>query len=109
MVTHVRDRLYKCPRCPAKYQDYLHYTEHKATHGPEPQQDTDSNNQRSRQRSSDSEDGDSSLEDWLECCECQRRFSELDAYTAHLKQHDLELYGMSVDDLDDEDQEVDVA
>ncbi|KAL7742170.1 hypothetical protein ACLKA6_005442 [Drosophila palustris] len=108
MVTHVRDRWYKCLRCPAKYQDYLHYTDHKATHGTEPQLETGSNSQH-RLRSSDSEDGDSSVEDWLECCECQRRFTQLDAYTAHLKQHDLELYGMSVDDLDDEDQEVDVA
>ncbi|XP_034473286.1 transcription factor E4F1 [Drosophila innubila] len=108
MVTHVRDRWYKCLRCPAKYQDYLHYTEHKATHGSDPQLETGLNSHH-RQRSSDSEDGDSSVDDWLECCECQRRFTQLDAYTAHLKQHDLELYGMSVDDIDDEDQEVDVA
>ncbi|KAH8271773.1 hypothetical protein KR044_005378 [Drosophila immigrans] len=109
MVTHVRDRWYKCLRCPAKYQDYLHYTAHKASHGNDPALESGSGSQH-RQRSSDSEDGDSSEElDWLECCECQRRFTQLDAYTAHLKQHDLELYGMSVDDLDDEDQEVDVA
>ncbi|XP_023173597.2 zinc finger protein 771 isoform X2 [Drosophila hydei] len=108
MVTHVRDRWYKCLRCPAKYQDYLHYMEHKATHGQDTQLETESRS-RSRQRSPDSGDGDSSLDDWLECCECQLRFTQLDAYTEHLKQHDLELYGLSVDDLDDEDQDVDVA
>ncbi|KAH8378005.1 hypothetical protein KR093_008459 [Drosophila rubida] len=108
MVTHVRDRWYKCLRCPAKYQDYLHYTAHKASHGNETALELGAGSQQ-LQRSSDSEDGDSSVEDWLECCECQRRFTQLDAYTAHLKQHDLELYGMSVDDVDDEDQEVDVA
>ncbi|XP_064542019.1 zinc finger protein Xfin isoform X1 [Drosophila montana] len=110
MVTHVRERWYKCLRCPAKYQDYLHYTEHKATHGQDTQLETDTNN-RHRQRSSESEDGDgdSSVDDWLECCECQLRFTQLDAYTEHLKKHDLELYGLSVDDLDDEDQDVDVA
>lgn len=111
MVTHRRERWYKCLRCPAKFQDYLHYTDHKATHGATESQFEQPavTIRRLRPRSSDSEDGDSSVEDWLECCECQCRFTQLDAYTAHLKQHDLEQYGMSVDDLDDEDQDVDVA
>ncbi|XP_034098850.2 transcription factor E4F1 isoform X2 [Drosophila albomicans] len=108
MVTHVRERWYKCLRCPAKYKDYLHYTSHKATHGSETPLELGSVAQH-RVRSSDSDDGESSLEDWLECCECQSRFTRLDAYTAHLKQHDLELYGMSVDDVEDDDQEVEVA
>ncbi|XP_030239153.1 myeloid zinc finger 1 isoform X1 [Drosophila navojoa] len=108
MVTHMRDRWYKCLRCPAKYQDYLHYMEHKATHGLDAQSETGARG-RNRQISPDSGDGDSSLDDWLECCECQLRFTQLDAYTEHMKQHDLELYGLSVDDLDEEDQDVDVA
>ncbi|XP_017004664.2 zinc finger protein 331 [Drosophila takahashii] len=103
MVTHVRDRWYKCLRCPSKFRDYLDYADHKTSHL----------EQLSSQKSSTYEsddDGESSVEDCLECCECQQRFTELDAYTAHLKQHDLELYGMSVDDVADEEQEdVDVA
>lgn len=110
MVTHRRERWYKCLRCPAKFQDYLHYTDHKATHAGTDAAQPAVTIRRLRARSSDSEDGDSSVEDWLECCECQSRFTQLDEYTAHLKQHDLEQYGMSVDDLDDEeDQDVDVA
>lgn len=110
MVTHRRERWYKCLRCPAKFQDYLHYTDHKATHAGTDAAQPAVTIKRLRPRSSDSEDGDSSVEDWLECCECQCRFTQLDEYTAHLKQHDLEQYGMSVDDLDDEeDQDVDVA
>ncbi|XP_017837643.1 zinc finger protein 629 isoform X2 [Drosophila busckii] len=107
MVTHKRERWYKCLKCPAQYQDYLQYVEHKSTHGLDAA--ATAGKLRQRQRSCDSEDGDSSVEDWLECYECQMRFTQLDAYTAHLKQHDLQLYGISVDDLDDEDQDVDVA
>jgi len=103
MVTHIRDRWYKCLRCPSKFRDYLEYADHKTSHL----------DQLSSQKSSTYEsedDGESSVEDCLECCECQQRFTELDAYTAHLKKHDLELYGMSVDDVVDEEQEdVDVA
>ncbi|XP_016991199.2 zinc finger protein 271 [Drosophila rhopaloa] len=102
MVTHVRDRWYKCLRCPSKFRDYLEYADHKTSHLD--QLRTPSSTYESE------DDGDSSIEDCLECCECHQRFTELDAYTAHLKQHDLELYGMSVDDVVDEEQdEVDVA
>lgn len=103
MVTHVRDRWYKCLRCPSKFRDYLEYSDHKNNH-----QDQLSSRKSSIYESDD--DGDSSVEDCLECCECQQRFTELDAYTAHLKKHDLELYGMSIDDVADEEQDdVDVA
>ncbi|KAH8352058.1 hypothetical protein KR084_001567 [Drosophila pseudotakahashii] len=103
MVTHIRDRWYKCLRCPSKFRDYLEYADHKTSH----LEQLDS--QKSSTYESE-DDGESSAEDCLECCECQQRFTELDAYTAHLKKHDLELYGMSVDDVVDEEQEdVDVA
>ncbi|KAH8298089.1 hypothetical protein KR018_006530 [Drosophila ironensis] len=102
MVTHVRDRWYKCLRCPSKFRDYLDYSDHKASHLEQLRSGKSSTYE-------SDEDGDSSVGDWLECCECQQRFTELEAYTAHLKQHDLELYGMSVDDLDEDQGEVDVA
>ncbi|XP_017049022.1 zinc finger protein Xfin [Drosophila ficusphila] len=103
MVTHVRDRWYKCLRCPSKYRDYLEYADHKTSH-------LEQLGSRKSSTNESEDDGESSVEDGLECCECQQRFTDLDAYTAHLKQHDLELYGMSVDDVVDEEQEdVDVA
>ncbi|KAH8384267.1 hypothetical protein KR200_002581 [Drosophila serrata] len=100
MATHIRDRWYKCLRCPAKFRDYLEYADHKSNHLEQ---------LRDRKSSNYESDDESSVEDWLECCECQQRFTELEAYTLHLKKHDLELYGMSVDDVGDEDQDVDVA
>ncbi|XP_030384526.1 zinc finger protein Xfin [Scaptodrosophila lebanonensis] len=108
MVTHVRERWYKCLRCPQKFQDYLDYTAHKSTHLSE--QMATSVHKELLDSGEDSFDGCDmdSVETWLECCECNRRFTELDSYTDHLKQHNKELYGMTMDD-DEEDQDVDVA
>ncbi|XP_023304444.2 zinc finger protein 12 [Lucilia cuprina] len=101
MVTHIRERWYKCMRCPMKFRDFLKYTEHKETH----RNDSDSDEQQHLATSSskstkyssamqvdgymDSNDDDSGAEDWLECCECNQRFNEIDAYNEHLKEHDV--------------------
>ncbi|XP_054743465.1 uncharacterized protein LOC129248064 [Anastrepha obliqua] len=112
MVTHQRDRYYKCLHCPRKYRDYLDYSEHKKTHANEDDDDDDddinfdqqhlssssstsSPQKRAKTRydsSYDSNEEDSSTEDWLECCECKHRFTEIEAYTKHLKEHDPSVY-----------------
>lgn len=94
MVTHQRDRWYKCLQCPMKYRDFLKYTEHKATHHTDGDQ---SDEQRSLRKSHnsystgdsymDSNDEDSNSDDWLECCECDQRFNDIDAYNDHVKEH----------------------
>uniref|UniRef100_W8C0Y6 Transcription factor E4F1 n=1 Tax=Ceratitis capitata TaxID=7213 RepID=W8C0Y6_CERCA len=113
MVTHQRERYYKCLHCPSKYRDYLEYSEHKRTHVSEddvdddeetnfdPQQLSSSSSTSSPQKraktrydsSYDSNEDDSSTEDcWLECCECKQRFTEIESYTKHLKEHDPSVY-----------------
>uniref|UniRef100_A0A1B0A4A4 C2H2-type domain-containing protein n=1 Tax=Glossina pallidipes TaxID=7398 RepID=A0A1B0A4A4_GLOPL len=97
MVTHQRDRWYKCSRCPQKFRDFLQYTEHRNSH---PIEIDDNDNEtpfvsneanpckKSRIMRDDSNDDDSSSDEWLECCECGQRFNEIDNYNEHLKQHD---------------------
>ncbi|XP_037927365.1 zinc finger and BTB domain-containing protein 41-like isoform X2 [Teleopsis dalmanni] len=102
MVTHQRDRLYKCLRCPLNFRDYLDYIEHKNTH---PKSDiivtSSSNNITScpKKRSKlmhdefyDSNDEDSLPEDWIECCECGQRYTDIEAYTEHLKVHETNVF-----------------
>lgn len=112
MATHQRDRYYKCLHCPRKYRDYLEYSEHKKIHTNEEDDDDDydinfdqhqlssSSTASSPQKklkshcdsSYDSNEEDSSSEDWLECCECKQRFTEIELYTKHLKEHDPLVY-----------------
>ncbi|XP_017484057.1 PREDICTED: zinc finger protein 629 [Rhagoletis zephyria] len=113
MVTHQRDRYYKCLHCPRKYRDYLEYSEHKTAHANENDDDEDDDDanfdqqqlssssstsspqKRAKTRydsSYDSNEEDSSTEDWLECCECKQRFTEIESYTKHLKEHDPSVY-----------------
>uniref|UniRef100_A0A0A1WST5 Zinc finger protein 467 n=1 Tax=Zeugodacus cucurbitae TaxID=28588 RepID=A0A0A1WST5_ZEUCU len=112
MATHQRDRYYKCLHCPRKYRDYLEYSEHKKTHANEEDDDDDDDMNFDQQQLSssstasspqkkarthcdssyDSNEEDSSNEDWLECCECKQRFTEIELYTKHLKEHDPMVY-----------------
>lgn len=90
----------------------MEYSEHKKTHGNEDDDDDDddanfdqqqlssssstsSPQKRAKMRydsSYDSNEEDSSTEDWLECCECKQRFTEIESYTKHLKEHDPSVY-----------------
>uniref|UniRef100_A0A0K8UKU0 Zinc finger protein Xfin n=2 Tax=Bactrocera latifrons TaxID=174628 RepID=A0A0K8UKU0_BACLA len=112
MATHQRDRYYKCLHCPRKYRDYLEYSGHKKTHTNEEDDDDDDDMNFDQQQLSsssttsspqkkvkiscdssyDSNEEDSSSEDWLECCECKQRFTEIELYTKHLKEHDPMVY-----------------
>lgn len=97
LVTHQRDRWYKCHLCPHKYRDYLKYTEHKKTHSQfeaiqSPSKKKTKSKHRLHDDSLDSNDEDSSMDDWLECCECGQRFTDIEAYTEHLKEHDPTIF-----------------
>uniref|UniRef100_A0A1A9WXS5 C2H2-type domain-containing protein n=1 Tax=Glossina brevipalpis TaxID=37001 RepID=A0A1A9WXS5_9MUSC len=101
MVTHQRDRWYKCSRCPQKFRDFLQYTEHRNSH---PIEIDDNDNEtpfvssgaspckKARTIRDDSNEEDSSSDEWLECCECGQRFNEIDSYNEHLKQHDAKAH-----------------
>lgn len=98
MLTHTKPRAYKCILCQAKFEDYLEYTNHKATAHPDEHffdDDEDVINIAKRSKNSaltsyydDSYEDDSNGEQWLECCECNERFTDIDLYTEHIKIHE---------------------